>query len=229
MNIHSCVSCKFKAHFFTKMSPEELEAVNKNRIEARYKKGDLICKQGTTPTHLICMYNGVSKVYIEGSNNILLQVITSQNYIGLQSVFTNGIGMEPVYRYSVSALDDSMACLIDLKPFRQVVNNNLVICREVLQYLSNMESDFLKKIEVLSQKNSHGRIADTLIYLSETFNTDRIDLKLTRKDIAEFSATSLENTIRILSELKSDKIINLDGRRLEILDKKKLQKIRELG
>ncbi len=229
MIIHSCVSCKFKAHFFAKMTPEELEAVNKNRIEARYKKGDLICKQGTIPTHLICMYNGVSKVYIEGSSNILLQVLTSQNYIGLQSVFANETGREPLYRYSVAALDDSAACLIDLVPFKKVVQNNLIICREVLQYLSNMESDFLKKIETLSQKNSHGRIADTLMYLANTFNSDKIDLKLTRKDIAEFSATSLENTIRILSELKTDKIINLDGRSLEIIDKKKLEKIRELG
>lgn len=229
MVINSCVTCKFKAHFFSKMSAEELEAVNKNRLEIRYKKGDLLCKQGTAPTHLICMYNGVSKVYIEGHNNILLQILTSQNYIGLQSIFANDTGKEPLYRYSVAALDDSSACLIDLVPFKKVVQSNITICREVLQYLSNMESDFLKKIETLSQKNSHGRIADTLLYLTDVFNTDRIDLKLTRKDIAEFSATSLENTIRILSELKVDKIINLDGRRLEILDKKKLTQIRELG
>lgn len=228
MVIPSCVSCKFKAHFFAKMTADELAAVNTNRLEIRYKKGDLICKQGTTPTHLICLYNGSAKVYIEGVNNMLLQVVTSQNYIGLQSIFGNN-GKEPVYPYSVAALDDSHACLIDMQAFRKVVTSNLNICTEVLQYMCNIEGEFLKKIEVLSQKNSHGRIADTLMYLSELFNTDKIDLKLTRKDIAELSATSLENTIRILSELKNDNIINLDGRRLEIIDKKKLLQIRQLG
>ncbi|MBI5219444.1 MAG: Crp/Fnr family transcriptional regulator [Bacteroidia bacterium] len=229
MLIPSCVDCTFKKHFFSLMTTEELDALNSNRLEVKYKKGDLICKQGTTPTHIICLYNGIAKVYIEGNNNFLLSILTSQNYIGIQSSFNCASGKEPLFHYSVAALDDSYACLLDIQTFRTIVHINHAVCLEVLAYICSIESDFLKKVEVLSQKNPHGRIADTLLYLSELFNTDRIDMKLTRKDIAELSYTSLENTIKILSELKSDKIINLDGRKLELLDKKKLQKIRELA
>ncbi len=228
MFIPSCVNCQFKKNFFSLMSPEELEIVNINRKEIKYKKGDLICKQGTTPTHIICMFNGLAKIYIEGNTSILLQILTSQNYIGIQNVFVPE-NTDGTYHYSVTALEDTHACLLDINQFRKVAYNSLPVTTEILHYLAKMESSFLKKIETLSQKNSHGRIADALIYLTEIFNTDKIDLKLTRKDIADFSSTSLENTIRILSELKSDNIINLDGKRLEILDKKKLIQIRNLG
>jgi hypothetical protein len=43
------------------------------------------------------------------------------------------------------------------------------------------------------------------------------------------SAISEENTVRLLTELKNEQIIRLDGREVDILDTAMLKKISELG
>lgn len=224
-----CQDCIYKSHFFMKMSEEELFQINANRIEVKFKKGDVISKQGTSPSHLIYLVDGLAKLYIEGTSNITLQIVTPRSYIGLQSIFSNDMFSEPILPYSVSAIEDSMACFIDINVFKNIVRNNAAFSYEIISYISQQEKLYYNKIKNISQKNSRGRIADTIIYLSEIYDSDILDLKLTRKDIAELAGTSLENSIRILSELKREEIINVEGRKIEIKNKNLLKKIQELG
>ena len=76
----------------------------------------------------------------------------------------------------------------------------------------------------------HGRLADTLLYLSDE-SFDLLDLfsTLTRKDIADFSCISTESAVRLLAELKNDDIISMDGKNIKILDKAKLINISKKG
>jgi len=76
----------------------------------------------------------------------------------------------------------------------------------------------------------HGRLADTLLYLSnEDFGIENVFQFLTRKDLAELSAMSTEGAVRILSEFDKDGIFELKGKDIKILDLKKLLKISKAG
>ena len=64
--------------------------------------------------------------------------------------------------------------------------------------------------------------------LKDTFGVDEnniLQISLTREEIANLVGTATESVIRLLSEFKSEKIIELDGRRIRILDEKKIIKI----
>ena len=50
-------------------------------------------------------------------------------------------------------------------------------------------------------------------------------ISLTREELANIVGTATESVIRLLSEFKSDKIIELSGRKIKILDKRVLDKI----
>ena len=67
------------------------------------------------------------------------------------------------------------------------------------------------------------------IFSENVFESDRFELKLTRKELAEYSAMSMENTVRILTEYKEDGIIEIDGRVFTIKQPEILKKIGELG
>jgi CRP/FNR family transcriptional regulator len=52
-----------------------------------------------------------------------------------------------------------------------------------------------------------------------------IDLKITREEIANIVGTATETAIRLLSDLKSEGVIVLDGKKIQIVDINRLIKI----
>jgi CRP/FNR family transcriptional regulator len=88
-----------------------------------------------------------------------------------------------------------------------------------------------EKIQSLAQKSVRERLAETLLFLQKTFldekNTDPnlISVTLPREDIANIVGTATETVIRLLSEFKADKLIDMEGKRIRILNKDGLERI----
>ena len=73
-------------------------------------------------------------------------------------------------------------------------------------------------------------MADTILYLAEhIYNSNDFELNLTRKELAELSSMSMENAVRILSELKKDLIISIKGKNVKILEPEILKKLSDIG
>jgi CRP-like cAMP-binding protein len=54
---------------------------------------------------------------------------------------------------------------------------------------------------------------------------NNLKISLTREELANIVGTATESVIRLLSEFKSDKLVELNGRKIRILNKKGLEKI----
>ena len=101
---------------------------------------------------------------------------------------------------------------------------------ELTKSISDSGNYVYKKISDISRKQLRGRLADTLIYLSEeVYASIDFELTLTRKEIAELSSMSMENAVRILSEFKKDSIISVNGRKIKILEPDILKKLSDIG
>ena len=67
-----------------------------------------------------------------------------------------------------------------------------------------------------------------LVPLIITFGLDEqnyLQISLTREELANIVGTATESVIRLLSEFKTDRLIELNGRKIKILNKKGLEKI----
>lgn len=195
-------------------------------LHAQLKKHDVICKQGTEVTHAVFLVKGSAKLYIEGLNNknIILYILKPPAYIGLLSFFES-----PVYFYSVSALEDSEVCFIELDIVKKLYIENHDLLLKLNKAFGKSVSNIMKKIISLNQKQIRGRIAENLIYLSDINKSCTFHLGVSRKEIGEMSAISEENTVRLLSEFSREKIISIKGKEVEILDMPLLKKICEVG
>jgi CRP-like cAMP-binding protein len=84
------------------------------------------------------------------------------------------------------------------------------------------------KITELAQKPVRERMAEAILFLKETYGTESdgktLSASLSREDIANIVGTATETAIRILSEFKSDTIIELQTKKIKILDYPKLVK-----
>jgi CRP-like cAMP-binding protein len=80
----------------------------------------------------------------------------------------------------------------------------------------------------IAQKTVRERLAEVLLKLRDTFQYDQegvLLISLTREELANIVGTATESVIRLLSEFKHDKLIDLNGRKIKLLDIKRLEKI----
>jgi len=223
---YSCIYCSEKCDAYLVYKKRKNKPNILNPLHAEFKKHDVICKQGTEVTHALFLVKGSAKLYIEGINNrnIILNILKPPSYIGLLSFF------ETVnYSYSVSALEETEICFIELKLIKNLYLKDHDFLLSLNKAFGKSVSGIMKKIISLNQKQIRGRIAENLIFLSELHHSLKFNLGISRKEIGEMAAISEENTVRLLSEFAKEEIISLKGRNIEILDYSLLKKISEVG
>ena len=80
----------------------------------------------------------------------------------------------------------------------------------------------------IAQKTVRERLAEILVHLKNDFGLDDNDIlqiSLTREELANIVGTATESVIRLLSEFKSDGLVEHNGRKIKILDIKGLTRI----
>lgn len=222
----NCADCPLKCDIYRVIEASGRDFSEVKPIHVFYKKHENICKQGSPVSNAIYLVEGSAKFYIEGINNrnIILYILTPQSYIGLLSFFET-----PVYSYSVTALENTRICMIELDYIKKLYAENHDFLIRLNKAFGKSVASIMNKIITLNQKHIRGRVAESLLYLSKLEGSDVFDLHLTRRELGELSAISEENTVRLLTEMKKEGIIEITGKQIRITDKRLLQKLSEVG
>ncbi len=230
MTINYLNSCQLNFHdaiSYDVLTDYERDLLEKNTVQIEYKKGETICKQGTFASHVIYIEKGLVKVYIEGNPKNLILTITPENqYVGLQT-FYNG---NNTFLYTVSTYVDTTVKLVDIQSFKQVLNKNPKFSTKIIQILNEHSAQTYGRFFCLTRKQSHGRMADILLCLSQSiFKSNSFELPLSRQDLGELTGLSTESVIRIMKDFKDDNLISVSCKTLEIMNPEKLKRISEVG
>ncbi len=222
-----CEKCNQKAPLFSMLSEEELKILNDDRYSVLFHSGEIILKQGTKADYMISLIDGFARMYIEGYNerNLVLDFLVPWQLIGGPGAYSNG-----KHRYSVVAVQETVVCFLEVQNFKKVLAMNSDFAEKVLEYCSNNYLRTLDRMVGLSHKQMHGRIADALIYLTgKIYMSDSVGPEISRQDMADYTGMTKDSAIRILKEFERDEIINLVGRRIEVIDISRLQDISNKG
>jgi len=222
--------CTISSHHckcFEKLSASENKLLEANSTTIKYKKGEIICKQGSFASHVMYMEKGLAKVYIEnGSNSLVLKIIPDGNLLGLTSLSHE----HSTFQYSALAYVDSEVKQIEINYFKQLVSENTEFAIEVIDILSTNSVQVNGRFFCLTHKQSYGRLADIILCLSQRiFKTGEFVLPLSRKDLADLSGMSSETVIRILKSFKEEGLIEMQGKNIKVIDFDRLKHISETG
>ncbi len=212
---------------FELLTDDEKKLVDDNTVEVYYKKGEIICKQGSFASKIIFLSEGLVKVYLEGSpKNLVLSITPKNNLVGLPSIYEGN----NTFLYSVSSYVDSWAKLIDINIFKQLLGQNAAFASRIIDILNENTAQAYGRFFCLTRKQLHGRMADIMMCLSERiFRNLEYELPLSRKDLGELTGMSTESVIRLMKEFKDDKLIEVSGKKITILDPKRMRKISDVG
>lgn len=127
-------------------------------------------------------------------------------------------------------MEETVACYIKVEEYEEVMKNNPKFSMELVKYLNKKIIYYFEKINILTHKHMHGKLADAFLYLAdEIYNSDKFKTSLSRQDLADMSAMTKESTIRIMKEFKDEGILAYTTNNFEILNKKALLKISKTG
>jgi CRP/FNR family transcriptional regulator len=137
---------------------------------------------------------------------------------------------EERYIYSVSALEDSVVCAVDLDFIKNLFLKNGGFAMGLLTKISKINDKIINQTLDLRQKNLIGRVAFVMLYFAkEIYNARVFDLPVSRKEIADYIGMSTANVIRTLSDFKREGIIKVFGKTIEIADINKLEMLSKRG
>ncbi len=111
-----------------------------------------------------------------------------------------------------------------------LIQKNAEFSMEITKALCDDLDEANSSIANLAQKNVRERLAESLLFFERIFGIDNegfIAVSLTREEIANAVGTATESTIRLLSQFKKEGHIILQGKRIKLCDKIKLEYISE--
>jgi CRP-like cAMP-binding protein len=215
---------------FKTLSQRDKETIVQHHTYAQYKKGELLLKDGEKPHGLICLTSGKVKIFKEGvgGREQILNMIRPQEFIGYRAIFADS-----PYCASAVAIEDSAICIIEKHCIIRLIKRNPDLALRFIKIFAEELGFSNNRTVSLTQKHIRGRLAESLLVLKDTYGYETdgrtIGVCLSREDIANLSNMTTSNAIRTLSNLASEDIIAIEGRRIMILDCNKLERISELG
>ena len=102
-----------------------------------------------------------------------------------------------------------------------------------IKELSNSLGQSDKRTVNLTQKHIRGRLAESILFLKESYGVEEdgctLSIYLSREDMANLSNMTTSNAIRTLSMFAQEKLIAIDGRKIKIIDQQGLENISRCG
>lgn len=215
---------------FNFLTESEKTVLANNHTCYHYKRGDIIYKEGEKPPGLICLSSGKVKIFKEGvgGREQIVRMAKPVGFIGYRALFAG-----QNYIASAVAIEDSTVCIIEKESLFKLLHSNAELTLRLIKSLATELGFSNSRTVTLTQKHIRGRLAESLLFLKDTYgfedDSSTIKVYLSREDIANLSNMTTSNAIRTLSTFASEQVIALDGRKIKIIDLKKLERISDLG
>lgn len=209
------------------LTKDELITISKCKTSHTIKKGEVIFEEGENVNGIFCIKDGICKLTKLSANgkDHIVKLVTKGELLGQRSM----ISEEPV-NLSAVALEDMEVCFIPKNEVMRFFEKNNQFSMNVMKNICGDLKEADDHMVNLTQKTVKERLAETLLYLNDTFgkNEDNsLKVQLSRDELASMIGTATESCIRLLSDFKKLELIELHGKKIILKDLPKLKKIAE--
>ena len=172
-------------------------AVHKQNFQIR--KGQYIFREGDPVNGIYFIYSGNVKVHKQWDNEkeLIIRFAKAGEILG-----HTGLGNDPNYLVSATALEPVMVCYIAMNFFDSTLQVNSNLTYQLMRFMANELQESEKRVRNLVHMPVKGRIAQAFITLQNQFgvNTEGfINIELTRQDLSSFAGTSYETLFKVIN------------------------------
>ena len=212
---------------FSGLSPGQLAQFRGIALEKNFGKGELIFSEGDEGSGFYVILAGsvkVFKVSPDGKEHIL-HIFTVGQTFGEVPVFAG-----EHFPANAGALHETRALFFPRAAFVALLEKNPALSLKLLADLSLKLRQFTVQIENLSLKEIPARLATYLLYLAEEQGrADQVTLSISKGQLASLLGTIPETLSRIFAKLTSQQLIQVEGRKIALLDPEGLKDLAQSG
>lgn len=189
-----------------------------------YKKKDTIYTEGQRPKAVYYVKSG--KVKISKSNEDGKELITSicsaGDFFGYTSILE-----EISYKENAKVLEDAELMLIPKDDFITLISSDAQVARQFIKLITRDVLDKEESLLMLAYNSLRKKVAYQLIQILEKFKNENSKnvINISRENLAQKAGIATESLIRTLSDFKSEKLIDLQGSTITILNEARLRNL----
>ncbi len=212
------------------MDDQQRELFIKHTTIHPFRKNETIYAEGEPSSYMHCLIAGKVKIQKEGVGGRaqIVRVIRPVEFFGYRAGFAGQNNAS-----GAVAFEPCVVVRVPIGTVMHIVQQNAKLGWFFIERLSKDLGRADERTVNLTQKHIRGRLAESLLFLRESYGFEEdestLSIYLSREDLANLSNMTTANAIRTLSAFAQEKLIAIDGKKIKLLDIGKLEKISRIG
>ena len=200
---------------------EIFQLLAENRNINKYKKKQVIYSEGNRPSRLFYMQKGKAKTYKtnDDGKELIIGLYNEGDYLGYVALLEG-----TPYKETAEAIENTELAIIPKEDFDKLINTNRFVANKFISLLAQNITEKEEHLLGLAYDSLRKKVAGALILLNKIY---KVAIDISRENLANMAGTATESLIRTLGDFRNEKIIDIRGGDIIILNEKKLENILE--
>ena len=213
--------------FIDKVSSlNELKEISRNKKSKHYKKKDILFHEGDFIGNVFLIEKGKVKTYRinDDGKEYITGLYAAGDFIGYKALIEGSDHVD-----SAMAMEETEVYRLNRDEFLKLLYENKEISQAFIKMLSGNLIEKEKELVNLAYNSVRKRVADGLVQLADKYadsNEESFSITIQRDDLASIVGTSTESVIRVLSDFKSEKLIEIKAGAITVFNVNKLRNLR---
>ena len=198
-----------------------LKDLGKDRKVKTVKKKTEIYAEGDMPLHVFFVKSGNVKTFKShpDGKELIMNLYSVNDFFGFEPILENGN-----YTESAVAMQETELIAIPRHDFLLMIQSHPDVSRSFIHLLCKKVAERESQLLNLAYNSVRQRTAEALLK-SETLKDSQSVIAISRDDLAKMVGTAAESVIRVLSEFKDEGLIEIEGGKIRIKQRAKLEKV----
>lgn len=202
---------------------DALHSLAQNSDKNTYRKKEIIFSEGNHPHCLYYVINGKVKTYKtnDAGKELVTELYAAGDFIGFVPLLENS-----VYKDNAESLEPTELSIIPKEDFEALLNRNPEVSKQLIRLLAKNVSAKEEMLLALAYNSLRKKVAESLLMFQKKYQReDEVDfsIDISRENLASIAGTATESLIRTLSDFKSERLVEISGGNITIINKKKLE------
>ena len=228
----NCRLChSFERGIFSDLSERDLKLLEQCKTANHYKRKQIIFYEGNPVVGLYCIQSGKVKLYktSDDGKQQILKIAQGGDVLGHSALFT-----ETPHIATAEVMEESDICFLDKTKFLSVLRGNPSVSLKLLGQLSHELNRAEEQVLDLAYKSVRVRFVEFLLTLKQSFGVYeegvyKLQISLSREELAQAIGTTVETTVRLLSEFRAEGLIEVEKKSIAIREPEKLLAFTKTG
>ena len=188
----------------------------------KFKKKQIIYNEGNHPNRLYYVVKGSVKAWKtnDSGKELVTELYRAGDFLGHIALL-----QKAPYNDTAEALEETELAIIPREDFEQLLYKNMEVAKQFISLLANNIADKENQLLGFAYNSLRKKVAEALLHLQKIYQNnkeEKCSIEISRDSLAAIAGTATESLIRTLGDFKTEKLIDMQGTSITILNEKKL-------